>query len=116
MGQHQRQGPERQPLLQRVEQNLQDQKHQEEVSEMGLTAAEFIRQQTQRLTQQRDRQQLLIGLMEIKFGSLPSRVHQAIQTIEDLEKLKTFLYRIPTASSLEEMENLLVTVQEARAS
>jgi len=70
---------------------------------MGLTAAEFIRQQTQ----QRERQQILTEQMEIKFGALPTQVSQAIQSIEDAEKLRTLLHRIPTASSLAEMESLL---------
>ncbi|MBI1926132.1 hypothetical protein HYR99_18005 [Candidatus Poribacteria bacterium] len=70
---------------------------------MGLTAAEFIRQQTQ----QRERQQILTEQMEIKFGTLPTQISQAIQAIEDAEKLRTLLHRIPTASSLAEMESLL---------
>ncbi len=74
---------------------------------MGLTAAEFIRQQTQRLTQQRERQQLLIELLEIKFGTLRTNIYQAIRAIEDAEKLRALLHRIPTVSSLEEMEGLL---------
>ncbi|MBI1923769.1 hypothetical protein HYR99_05915 [Candidatus Poribacteria bacterium] len=100
---HRRQEPERQPLLQLVDQNIQDQKRREAVLQMGLTAAEFIRQQTQRQTEQ----QILIGQMEVKLGFLPTRVYQAIQVIEDVEKLKTLLYRFPTVSTLVEMESLL---------
>ncbi len=100
---HRRGEPERQPLLQLVQHNLQDLRHREEVTQMGLTAAEFIRQQTQ----QRERQQILTELMEIKFGTLPTQISQAIQAIADAEKLRTLLHRIPIASSLAEMENLL---------
>ena len=100
---HRRQEPERQPLLQLVDQNIQDQKQREEVSQMGLTAAEFIRQQTQ----QNERQQILIGQMEVKFGSLPTRVYQAIQAIEAEERLSALLDQILTASTLVEMESLL---------
>ena len=70
---------------------------------MGLTAAEFIRQQTQRQTEQK----ILIKLMETKFGSLPTRVYQAIESIQAEDKLDTLLTQILIASSLTEMENLL---------
>ena len=96
---HRRQEPERQPLLQLVDQNIHDQKRREEVSQMGLTAAEFIQRQTE--------QKILIRLMETRFGSLPTRVYQAIQAIEAEEKLSALLDQILTASTLVEMESLL---------
>ena len=104
---HRRGEPERQPLLQVVEQNVQDQRHREEVTEMGLTAAEFIRQQTQRQTQRQTEQRILIKQLEIKFGSLPTRVYQAIRDIEAEDKLNVLLYQIPTASTLAEIESVL---------
>jgi hypothetical protein len=96
---YRREEPERQPLLQVVERNIQDQKHREEVSKMGLTGAEFIRQV--------ERKQILIEQMEIKFGTVPPAISQAVQAVEDTEKLRTLLHHIPTASTLAELASLL---------
>ncbi|MBI1926131.1 hypothetical protein HYR99_18000 [Candidatus Poribacteria bacterium] len=100
---HRRGEPERHPLLQLVQHNLQDLRHREEVTQMGLTAAEFIRQQTHRQTQQ----QILIKQMETKFGALPTQISQTVQAIEAEGKLSALLTQILTASSLAEMESLL---------
>ncbi|MBI1927808.1 Rpn family recombination-promoting nuclease/putative transposase [Candidatus Poribacteria bacterium] len=105
---YRRQEPERQPLLQLVDQNLVDLKHREEVTKMGLTAAEFIRQQTRQQTQQQTQQQILTQLMEIKFGALTPTISQALQTIDDSEKLRTLLQRILTSSSLSEVESFFL--------
>lgn len=74
---------------------------------MGLTAAEFIRQQTREQTQRETEQKILLQLMETKFGSLPTRVYQAIQAIEAEDRLSALLNQILTASTLVEMESLL---------
>ena len=60
------------------------------------------------------KQETLIEQMQLKFGILPEPMIQNIQSIQELDRLNTFLRRVITTSRLEEMgiEDGFVTKNE----
>ena len=60
------------------------------------------------------KQETLIEQMQLKFGMLPHPMIQNIQSIQELDRLNTFLRRVITTSRLEEMgiEDGFVTKNE----
>ncbi|MBI1930149.1 hypothetical protein HYR99_38600 [Candidatus Poribacteria bacterium] len=49
------------------------------------------------------KQETLIELMQLRFGTLPQLIIQRIQSIQEIEQLNTFLRRVITATRLEGM-------------
>ena len=70
---------------------------------MGQTAAQALIQEGREVGVIEAKQDTLIKLLNLKFGSIPHSVLQHIQTLRDTEQLDQLIGKIVTASSLQDM-------------
>jgi len=104
---HRRQPPEQQTLMQHVQNKVRIHIRREEVANMGQTAAQALiqegRQEGREIGAIEAKQEVLVELMSLKFGSIPQPVLQRIQTLQDTNQLNQLIRRFVTADSLQEM-------------
>jgi hypothetical protein len=92
---HERDDAEQQPLRQTILDSVRNDRHRQEVYEMGKTGAEHL----QILTQRR----LLLRLLRNKFGKLPADVTKRIEATERLDVLDSWFDEASTATKLAQL-------------
>ncbi len=97
---HRRDKEEQPELISLVDETVKDRNRREEVSKMGRTAAEALMEEGALRT----RIEVLLELIQGKFGSIPQRMERRIQLIRDIDRLKTLTRNIIHASSIDEID------------
>jgi hypothetical protein len=101
-------GPDEHPLLQQtVFDAVQNDRHRQEVYDMGKTMAEYLKEEGEavglRKGEVRARQQWLVDLLRTKFGKLPASVVKRIETTDRSELLDAWFHEALDASKLAEL-------------
>jgi hypothetical protein len=106
--------------MQAVERSIQNEGLRQEVFEMGKTMADVLMERG-RLEGERKgrnegrnegrseaaietRQQTLVRLLRRRFGDVPADLVSAVEATTDVEQLDTWLDRLVTAGTLDELE------------
>ena len=71
---------------------------------MGRTAARALIEEGEERGALRTRQEVLLELMQDRFGSVPNNVKEQIQTIQDINRLRELTRRVPKANSIDEID------------
>ncbi|MCH8295830.1 hypothetical protein IH992_32530 [Candidatus Poribacteria bacterium] len=105
---HRRDSSEHEELIQQVQGQVRAHNRKEEVANMGQTIAQALIQEGRELgyteATMQTKQEVLIMLLQTKFGQLPSNIVQRIQNVQGVNQLNVLLARVITANSLEDME------------
>jgi predicted transposase YdaD len=112
---HRREEPDRSALLEVIQAGARERRQQEEIEEMGRTIAQALIEEglqkgmregeargEARGALQRS-QEILLSLLEEKFGTLSAQVHEQVKAIRDSERLSALIRRILTAHSLSDL-------------
>jgi hypothetical protein len=102
---------EQRKLPQIMEHSVQNEQTRQEVLEMGKTMADVLlergRKEGQRKGERKagleTRQQTLVRQLGRRFGDIPPEVVSAVESTADVDQLDTWLDRLVTASTLEEL-------------
>jgi hypothetical protein len=97
---HRREAEEQESLCRIVEGSVQEALEREEVRQMGKTMAQILVEQGL----EQGRQEMLLDLLETKFGELPLEVRAAIQSIEDPETLRGLQRQALQAGRVEDLD------------
>ena len=97
---HRRDKEEQPELISLVDETVKDRNRREEVSKMGRTAAEALMEEGALRT----RREVLLELMQDKFGSIPQQIERRIQFIRDIDRLKTLTRNIIHASNIDDID------------
>jgi hypothetical protein len=100
---HERDVPEREPLLARVADSVQHDLHRREVFAMGKTIAEQLKEEGRQQGKVQARREALLDLLRHKFRKVPARLVERIQTTERLADLKAWFDQALDAKTLEEL-------------
>ena len=100
---HRRDTEEQPELLSVVNEMVKDHNKQEEVLKMGRTAAQALMEAGEVRGALRTRQEDLLEIIRGKFGSIPQRIEARIQTIQDVDRLKTLIRNVIHVSSIDEL-------------
>ena len=105
---HERSESEQPKLHEAVEHSVQNAELRQEVFEMGKTMADVLmergRLEGKRKAGVQTRQQTLVRLLRRRFGEVPAGVVSAVEATTDVDQLDTWLDRLVTASTLDELE------------
>jgi hypothetical protein len=105
---HERDPSERQGLRETIETSLQTEEHRLEVSKMGRTIADELREEGIKKGRKegeiRGRRQTLLRLLRKRFGEVSPQIVDTIEATEDIKQLDTWLDRVLTARTLEQMK------------
>ena len=101
---HRRDTEEQPELLSALNETVKDHKRREEVSKMGRTAAQALIEEGEVRGALRTRQEDLLEFMLGKFGSIPQGIESRIQSIQDVDRLKTLIRKVIHASSIDEID------------
>ena len=96
---HRRDKEEQPELLSVVNETVKDYNRREEVAKMGRTGAQALMEEGALQTGQ----EVLLELVQSKFGSIPQRIEYSIQAIRDIDRLKTLICNVIRASSIDEL-------------
>jgi len=86
-----------------LDETVKDHNRREEVLKMGRTAAQALIEEGEERGAIRTRQEVLLELMQDKFGSVPGNVEEQIQSIRDMNRLRELTRRVPKANSVDEI-------------
>ena len=86
-----------------LDETVKDRNRREEVLKMGRTAAQALIEEGEERGAIRTRQEVLLELMQDKFGSVPGNVEEQIQAIRDMNRLRELTRRVPKANSVDEI-------------
>jgi predicted transposase YdaD len=108
---HRREAPDRPALLEVIQAGVKDRRQQEEIEEMGKTIAQALIEEGEARGEVRGkaqgslqtRQEILLALLEEKFGTLSAQIHEQVQAIRDSERLSALIRRILTANTLSDL-------------
>lgn len=108
---HERDPSERRGLRETIEASVQAQEHRLEVSQMGRTIADALREEGMKKGLKegrqkgeiRARQQILLRQLRSRFGELPLEIHETVESTQDVRQLDKWLDRLLTAATLEQM-------------
>jgi putative YhgA-like transposase len=100
---HEREECERQPLLDRIEAAEWKSEHRQELNQMGKTIAEALRDEGRAEERVESARSTLLRQLRRKFGDISQDMAERIEGTTDLERLTTWLDRIVTVETLEEM-------------
>jgi len=67
---------------------------------MGRTAAQALIEKGKELGTLQTRREVLIELMQDKFGSIPQQIEHRIQAIEDINILRELTLSVPKVNSI----------------
>jgi len=96
--------PAEQPDLQReIEASVPAGVRQREVSHMGRTIAEDLIERGRAEGERKTARATLIRLLRVRFGELPDDVVAIVEACDDLERLNTWLDRVVTAATLDDV-------------
>jgi hypothetical protein len=109
---HERSESEQSRLQQVMEQSVQSLETRQGVVKMGKMAADVLMERGERKGERKGeqkaglqiRQQTLIRLLGRRFGDVPAEVVSAVEAATDVEQLDTWLDRLVTARTLDELE------------
>jgi hypothetical protein len=71
---------------------------------MGRTIADELRAEGLKEGEIRGRRQILLSLLQHRFGEVPPEIRDRIASTEDIKQLDGWLRRFVTATTLKEME------------
>jgi hypothetical protein len=100
---HERSESEQSRLQQVMEQSVQSLETRQEVVKMGETAADVLMERGERKAGLQTRQQTLVRLLRRRFGDVRSEVVSAVEATADVEQLDTWLDRLVTARTMDEL-------------
>ena len=100
---HRRDEEERPEMISVLNETVKDRNRREEVLKMGRTAAQALIEEGEERGAIRTRQEVLLELMQDKFGSVPGNVEEQIQAIRDMNRLRELTRRVPKANSVDEI-------------
>jgi len=100
---HRRDEEERPEMISVLNETVRDRNRREEVLKMGRTAAQALMEEGEVRGALRTRQEVLLELMQDKFGSVPDRVERQIKAIRDMNRLRELTRRVPKANSVDEI-------------
>ena len=100
---HRRDEEERPEMISVLNETVKDRNRREEVLKMGRTAAQALIEEGEERGAIRTRQEVLLELMQDKFGSVPGNVEEQIQVIRDMNRLRELTRRVPKANSVDEI-------------
>ena len=104
---HRRDKEEQPELLSAVNETVKDHHRREEVNKMGRTAAQALIEEGKEIGMEqgalRTRQEVLLELIQGKFGSIPQQIERRIQLIRDIDRLKTLTRKIIHASNIDDI-------------
>jgi hypothetical protein len=101
---HDRAGPEREELRQRVEASVQRDPRRLEVIEMIWSGADALREEGRIEGTVRTLRQMLLRQLRIKFKKVPRAVQSVINATDDIERLQGWCDRVMTAATLQDMD------------
>ena len=113
---HERNEREQTRLRETVERSIQNEELRQEVIEMGKTMADVLMERGRTEGERKGRtegrteaaietrQQTLVRLLRRRFGDVPASAVSAVEATTDVERLDTWLDRLVTASTLDELE------------
>jgi predicted transposase YdaD len=113
---HERDPSEHQLLRETIEASLQTDVHRQEVSRMGRTIADALREEGLKKGIKRGREEgrkegeiqagrrTLLRQLRKRFGDLPPETVEIIETMDDIEQLDGWLDQVVSARSLEQMK------------
>ena len=94
-------------LAERIREKVRAASRKKEVTQMGKTAAERLREEGQEMGRReeaiRSRQLTLLDQLRARFGKVPTAVKQTIEQTQDVEQLKAWLHRFAQVQSLDEL-------------
>jgi hypothetical protein len=92
------------PALQTtIEASVRTDDHRRELFDMGKSYAETLKEEGREQGEVRARRNTLLRLLRKRFGDLPAEIIERIGATNDIEQLDTWLDRVLTASSIEDM-------------
>jgi hypothetical protein len=97
---HERPQREHRELEQLIEASVRTDEHRQEVSVVRKTIAQAWREQWQSEARVQEAAETLIQQLRLRFGDLPAGVEQTVQATRDHNRLREWLHRFATASSL----------------
>ena len=108
---HERRESEQRKLQQVMEHSVQNEHTRQEVLEMGKTMADVLMERGRKEGQRKGerkagletRRQTLVRQLGRRFGDVPPEVVSAVESTADVDQLDTWLDRLVTASTLEEL-------------
>jgi len=108
---HRREEQDRPALLEVVQAGVRERRYQEEIEEMGRTIAQALIEEGEARGEARGQargalqksQEILLELLEEKFGSLSTQVHEQVQGIRDAARLSALIRRVLTARTLSDL-------------
>jgi hypothetical protein len=104
---YEREPAEQQPLRQTVIDTVQNDRHRQEVYDMGKTMAEHLKEEGREEGRQQGavqaRREVLLDLLRHKFRKVPARLVERIQTTDRLADLKVWYAQALDAKTLEDL-------------
>jgi hypothetical protein len=101
---HERDPDERRVLQETIETSVQTDEHRREVFNMGRTIADALREEGQKAGEIRAHRQILLDLLQQRFGEVPPEMLDRIATTDDIKQLDVWLHRVLTAPTLAQMK------------
>jgi hypothetical protein len=98
-----RERPEREGLRELIVASVATDEHGQEVRAMGQSIADSYREEGRNEEQVRSRQDVLLVLLRERFDSVPKAVECTIRAAADVGQLTTWLRRVVSADSLDEI-------------
>ena len=97
---HEREPAEHAGLLQHIEQTVRNERRRAEVSEMRKTIADMFREEGEQRGALSNSREMLLEMLQLRFGDLPAEVTTAIENCTDQDQLKAWIKAFVNARTL----------------
>ena len=101
---HVRDPAERPGLQETIETSVAADAHRKELSNMGRTIADELKEEGARIAEVTTRQQTLLRQLKRRFGEVPTSIAATIESTRDVQQLDRWLDQVVTAESLADID------------
>jgi len=101
---HVRDPAERPGLQETIETSVAADEHRKELSNMGRTIADELKEEGARIAEVTTRQQTLLRQLKRRFGEVPTSIVATIESTRDVQQLDRWLDQFVTAESFADID------------